>query len=82
MDGGLECTKDKVVSIGFHAFTNEESIKLTCKVFPETKMTKHWAIIPKGSKYFLGKDGNEIVSNKLIIFRTREDFREYRRNQK
>ena len=82
MDGGLECTKDKVVSIGFHAFTNEESIKLTCKVFPETKMTKHWAIIPKGSKYFLAEDKDEIVSNKLIIFKTREDFREYRRNQK
>lgn len=66
------------VSIGIHSFRDEESAKVTCAGFPETKMTKHWAIIPKGSKYYIG-DNNDIVSDNLIIFRTREDFREYKK---
>ena len=81
MDGDLECTYDKNVSIGFHTFTSEGLISLVCEMFTATKMTKHWAIIPKGSKYFIGIE-DEIVSNKLIIFKTREDFRKYRRSQK
>ena len=81
MAGNLECENKICVNIGFHSYVNEKEVKRVCEGFPETKMTKHWAIIPKDSKYFLGEDGY-IVSNKLIIFKTREDFREYRRNQK
>jgi len=68
----------RFVNIGVHSFTKEEKAEKTCAGFPETKMTKHWAIIPKGSKYYIGVD-NDIVSNNLIIFRTREDFRKYKK---
>ena len=41
-------------------------------------MTKHWAIIPKSSKYYIGVD-YDVVSDNLIVFRTREDFRKYKK---
>ena len=66
------------VGKGLHSFRNEEEIKITCAFFPETKMTKHWAIIPKGSEYFIGKD-EDVVSDNLIIFKSREYFRKYKR---
>ena len=69
------------VDFGVHAFVNEEKIKSTCDFFPETKMTKHWAIIPKGSEYYLGQE-EDIVTNELIVFKTREEFRKYRREHK
>lgn len=81
MAGNLECENEIGVNIGFHSYVNEGKAKISCKAFTETKMTKHWSIIPKGSKYFLGKH-EDIVSNNLIIFKTRGDFRKYRRNQK
>lgn len=76
MAGVLECENEICVNIGFHSYVNEGEVKRVCKTFPETKMTKHWGVIPKGSKYFLGIKG-DIVSNNLIIFKTREDFRKY-----
>lgn len=66
------------VRIGIHSFRDEKSAKETCAGFTETKMTKHWAIIPKGSKYYIGND-NDIASDNLIIFRTRKDFSEYKK---
>lgn len=81
MDGYLECNLNKSVSFGFHSYVDEEKADLSCKCFTETEMTKHLAIIPKGGRYFLGNDG-DAVSDKLIIFETKEDFMEYSRNQK
>ena len=78
MDSDMATKLEEYVDVGVHAFTSEERINIRCNMFPETKMTKHWAVIPKGSKYFIG-DLDDIVSNKLIIFRTREDFRKYKR---
>ena len=69
------------VDFGVHAFVNEEKIKRTCHFFPETKMTKHWAIIPKGSKYYIGQE-EDIVTNELIVFKTRKEFRKYRKEHK
>lgn len=81
MDGYLECNRFKSVSYGFHSYVDEEKADMSCKCFPETEMTKHWAIIPKGGRYFLGNDG-DVVSDKLIIFETKENFMEYRKIQK
>ena len=66
------------VDVGIHSYITEERIKKTCDFFPETKMTKHWAVIPKGSEYFIG-DREDIVSNNLIIFKSREHFRKYKK---
>ena len=80
LDGNLECKPDEWVYVGFHSYVDEKQANMDCIEFPLTKMTKHWGIIPKGSKYFLGNDG-DVVSNKLIIFETRKHFREYRRSK-
>lgn len=77
----LTTSDSPYVSVGVHAFRTEERIKRTCDFFPETKMTKHWAIIPKGSKYYIGQE-EDIVTNKLIVFKTREEFRKYRKEHK
>lgn len=78
----LETNSSPYVGYGVHACVNENLIKITIEFFSETKkITKHWAIIPKGSKYYIGAD-EDIVSNELIVFKTREDFRKYRKEHK
>lgn len=78
----LQTNSSPYVRNGVHACVNENLIKITIEFFSETKkITKHWAIIPKGSKYYFGAD-EDIVSNELIVFKTREDFRKYRKEHK
>ena len=67
---------------GLHSYTTEERCKKTCDEFhDETGTRKFWAVIPKGSKYFIGKD-KDIVSDNLIIFKNREEFRKYKKENK
>lgn len=37
---------------------------------------KHKSVIPKGTNYFVGEDG-DVVSEKLLVFKTDEDFFKY-----
>lgn len=53
---------------GFHSYIKEPNH------FPYDK--KAICIIPKGSEYCLGID-NDIVSNQIIVFKTREDYDRY-----
>ena len=72
----------KRIDRGIHAYTTEERCKETCNLFHENNGTKKfWAIIQKGSKYFVG-NGDDIVSDNLIIFKTREEFRKYKKENK
>ena len=42
---------------------------------------KFFAVIPAGSKFFVGKeDDGDIVSNKLIIFESEDAYEEYCEN--
>ena len=67
---------------GIHAYTTEERCKKTCHFFNKgTGTKKFWAVIPKGSKYFVGKD-DDIISDNLIIFKNREEFRKYKKENK
>ena len=67
---------------GIHAYTSEEKCEITCRFFYHgTGTKKFWAVIPKGSKYFIGKD-EDIVSDNLIIFKNREEFRKYKKENK
>ena len=65
-----------VINIGIHSYellsvANEKKEELDffniwgCEIY--------YAVIPKGSTYYLGENC-EVASNKLIIFRTKEDF--------
>lgn len=78
MKSDLNKIDSRFVDIGIHSYRKEEKAEISCLAYTETKMTKHWAIIPKGSKYYIGVD-NDVVSNNLIVFRTREDFRKYKK---
>ena len=72
----------KFIDKGIHAYTTEERCKITCDMYHhETGTKKFWAVIPKGSKYFVGNE-NDIVSDNLIIFKTREEFRKYKKENK
>ncbi len=67
---------------GLHAYTTEKRCKITCDMFhDETGTRKFWAVIPKGSKFFVGNE-DDIVSDNLIIFKTREEFRKYKKENK
>ena len=77
----LKTNSSHYVGEGVHAFVNEKMIKVTSEFLPLIKIVKHWAIIPKGSKYYIGAN-EDIVSNELIVFKTREDFRKYRKEHK
>lgn len=70
------------INKGIHAYTTEERCKITCNMFhDETGTKKFWAVIPKGSRFFVG-NGDDIVSDNLIIFKTREEFRKYKKDNK
>ena len=77
----LEKEKNFYVNIGIHSFSKEKRCDNTCSIFIENEMKKHWAVIPKGSEYFVGID-DDIVSDNLIIFNTREDFEKYESKNK
>ena len=67
---------------GIHAFTSEQRCKKVCIFYyNETGTKKFWAVIPKGSKIFVGNT-NDIVSDNLIIFKSREEFRKYKKENK
>lgn len=57
-----------VITEGFHSYIREPSH------FPFDK--KVICIIPKGSEYCFG-DSNDIVSNQIIVFKTKEDYDRY-----
>jgi len=67
---------------GLHSYTTEKRCKITCDEFHhETGTRKFWAVIPKGSRFFVGNE-HEIVSDNLIIFKNREEFRKYKKENK
>ena len=71
-----------LVENGIHSYTTEQRCKETCDDFFQCTGTRRfWAVIPKGSEFFVGID-DDIVSNKLIIFKTREEFRKYKNKLK
>ena len=78
----MEISSLKFIDKGLHAYTTEERCKKTCRLFHyETGTKKFWAVIPKESKFFVGNE-DDIVSDNLIIFKTREEFRKYKKENK
>lgn len=76
MQSSLEYTKN--ISFGIHGLYSEKTANRMSTCFTDSNTTKHWAIIPKGSEFFIGVDA-DIVSNNLLVFKTREDYRKYRK---
>ena len=56
------------INEGFHSYVNR------CTINTDTK--QNTCIIPEGSEYCFGED-NDIVSNQIIVFKTKEDYDKY-----
>lgn len=68
--------KDRV-EIGIHSYFNKNNAIATSRQFhANTGTSMHYAIIPKGSSYYIGKD-DDTASERLIIFRTKKSFDTY-----
>lgn len=65
------------VDVGIHSYTLIDKAKEVRAEFHNIAGTDiYLAIIPKGADYYIGKNV-DIVSDKLIIFETDEDFKKY-----
>lgn len=60
----LKVTSEDTIIEGIHAYCTKERATVTSSMFPETGTTIFKAFIPKGTKYFIGDNG-DIVSEKL-----------------
>ena len=65
--GELKPTSEDTINKGIHAYRTKNDAIITCLMFPETGTTAFKATIPKGTKYFIGNNG-DIVSEKMIIY--------------
>ena len=66
-----------IVKEGIHSFYRKikaECVELSYNYCFGTRM--HYAIIPKGTKYYIGTAG-DVVSTELIIFKTEKDYNNY-----
>lgn len=70
-----------IVNEGIHAALTKRKIRsIFDKIVPSEYQSFHHAIIPKGSKYYIGKIvEQDIVSNQLLVFETEEDYKQYRK---
>lgn len=73
----LEKIGKDCVEIGIHSYFNKNNAIATSRLFHANVGTSmHYAIIPKGSSYYIGKD-DDTASERLIIFRTKKSFDTY-----
>jgi len=75
---GLLLRENVYVANGIHAYTGVTTLSLgiinDCEsLYGEIK---HWAIIPKGTKYYIGDEG-DIVAEKMVIFENDPAFIKY-----
>lgn len=65
------------VGRGIHAYHVKLAADETSSKFHEDSGTAtHYAVIPKGSHYYIGEK-RDIVSNQMIIFKSKKDFDKY-----
>ena len=71
---GCGIRENAVVSKGIHAFsTRGNAIKLVKFFYDVNGTSMHYAVIPKGSNFYLGSQG-DVVSNNLIVYREKRCF--------
>lgn len=70
------CSSDKYISKGIHSFSDKKTAIDEVNMYNEGslyRMSMHYAVIPKGSKFFIGSDG-DIVSTNLVVFKRKKDY--------
>ena len=81
--GFASVTPEAEVAIGIHAFYSRKATayELDYAKTMGWAFKKFFAVIPAGSKFFVGREDNgDIVSNKLIIFESEDAYEEYCEN--
>lgn len=62
------------IKVGIHAYTTKKAaITISSAIYYNSGTSMRYAVIPKGSNFYIGKD-NEIVSNNLIVYREKRCF--------
>ena len=70
------CANEKFACIysGIHAYSAKVKAIMVAKDFHKTNGTSmHYAVIPKGSNFYIGNN-DDIVSNNLIVYRDKRCF--------
>lgn len=69
----LDCTEESI-EVGIHAYTiKKRAIKVSESFNYLNGTSMHYAVIPKGSNFYIGRD-EDIVSNNLIVYREKRCF--------
>lgn len=67
--GAIAC-----ICVGIHAYVTKGTAIGICKEFHANNGTSmHYAVIPKGSNFYIGID-EDVVSNNLIVYREKRCF--------
>ena len=72
-------TRGKRIECGIHGYYDRSNADATSLEFEDCGTKTHYAIIHKGTPYCLGIEG-EIVTTKMTIFETEEDYEKYKSN--
>ena len=76
MDEYAYCGEDAGagISVGIHAYGTKDAAMATSKSFHcQSGTSMHYAVIPKGSNFYIGID-EDVVSNNLIVYREKRCF--------
>ena len=69
--------KDSIyINKGIHSFSDKKTAIDEVNMYNEGelyRMSMHYAVIPKGSKFYIGDDG-DIVSTNLVVFKRKKDY--------
>ena len=69
--------KNAIVSEGIHAYSTRDKAIKVAKDFRKSNGTyMHYAVIPKGSNFYIGSH-EDVVSNNLIVYREKRCFDRY-----
>ena len=69
---GSDEHKQKLITNGIHSFTDKQFAIDYCHN-SLYRQSMHYAIIPKGSNFYIGCDG-DIVSTNLVVFKRKKDY--------
>lgn len=66
--------ENALISKGIHAYsTKNAAIALSKSLYGRNGASMHYAVIPKGSNFYIGNN-DDIVSNNLIVYRDKRCF--------
>ena len=69
-----KCEWNDTIGVGIHAYsTKNAAIALSKSYYWGNGTSMHYAVIPKGSNFYIGNNG-DIVSNNLIVYREKRCF--------